>query len=381
MTPRPSPLWRGFVRRGGYTVVACVVVALVLTTLQPRHFGLHLLYSLIIGPLCWLAVDGGRLLAARRVARQHPQDVAAREGWPGWGWMAVVIVVGVSLAYSTGLALADAIAGMAPPADSTRAWRRFALPLLLSLAASVAVTGAFHLRERLAAMRAETEAARRAAVESQLRLLQSQLEPHMLFNTLANLRVLIGSDPPRAQAMLDRLIAFLRATLGASRRSTHPLEAEFARIADYLALMQVRMGPRLAVRLDLPDALKDAEVPTLLLQPLVENAILHGLEPKLGGGRLEVVARRDGAWLRISVRDTGIGLDATGAAGGSRFGLAQVRERLAALHGDRAGLRLEAAGDAEGGTIACVELPWPADTRPEAGRAATADAGAGEAGA
>lgn len=373
MTARPSPLWHGFARRGAYTVVACLAVALLLTAMQPRHFGLHLLYSLIIGPLCWLAVDGGRLLAARRVARRDPQDVAAREGWPGWGWMAAVIVVGVSVAYTAGLAVADSIAGIAPSTDGVGAWRRFAFPLLLSLVASVAVTGTFHLRERIAAMRAEAEAARRAAAESQLRLLQSQLEPHMLFNTLANLRVLIGTDPPRAQAMLDRLIAFLRATLGASRRTAHPLEAEFARIADYLALMQVRMGPRLLVRLDLPDELKAVEVPTLLLQPLVENAVLHGLEPKLGGGRLEVVARRDGERLRLSVRDTGVGPGVSPAGDGTRFGLAQVRERLAALHADRAGLRLEPATDAEGGTVACIEMPWPAAAPATAPAARPAD--------
>ena len=189
-----------------------------------------------------------------------------------------------------------------------------------------------------------------------MKLLESQLEPHMLFNTLANLRVLIALDPPRAQAMLDQLIAFLRATLSASRVGRHALGAEFSRLADYLALMQVRMGARLQTRLDLPDALATAPVPPLLLQPLVENAIRHGLEPAVAGGRIEIGALRDGGMLVLRVRDTGVGLAAP-AGEGTRFGLQQVRERLATLYGERASLTLEAAGDAEGGTLATVRLP------------------------
>src|SRR2546428_7082195 len=129
----------------------------------------------------------------------------------------------------------------------------------------------------MAGMEPNEKAAKHSAAESKLKLLESKLEPHMLFNTLANLGVLIGTDPPRAQAMLDRLIAFLRATLEASRSGSHPLAAEFARIADYLELMQVRMGARLRSRLELPDDLAALPVPPLLLQPLVENAIQHGL--------------------------------------------------------------------------------------------------------
>lgn len=92
------------------------------------------------------------------------------------------------------------------------------------------------------------------AAEARLKLLETQLEPHMMFNTLANLRVLVATDPPRAQEMLDHFIAYLRATLGASRAALHPLADEFARLQDYLALMAVRMGPRLDYTLELPEA-------------------------------------------------------------------------------------------------------------------------------
>jgi LytS/YehU family sensor histidine kinase len=100
--------------------------------------------------------------------------------------------------------------------------------------------------------------------------------------------------------MLDHLIAFLRTTLAATRADRHPLATEFDALRDYLALMAVRMGPRLQVQLDLPDELRAAAVPPLLLQPLVENAIKHGLEPKVEGGRIEVVARRQGRHLRAA---------------------------------------------------------------------------------
>jgi LytS/YehU family sensor histidine kinase len=227
----------------------------------------------------------------------------------------------------------------------------------VSLALTLGAVYFFYSRGRLAAMQTITQAAQRSATEAQLMLLQSQLEPHTLFNTLANLRVLIGTDPPRAQAMLDRLIAFLRATLSASRSGSHALSDEFARVDDYLALMAVRMGPRLSVGVDLPDSLRALPVPPLLLQPLVENSISHGLEPKVPGGSIRLSARRDADTLVLTVRDTGVGLSHAPASNGTHFGLRQVRERLAALYGSRASLTLEDAGGDEGGTLAIVRMP------------------------
>jgi sensor histidine kinase YesM len=181
----------------------------------------------------------------------------------------------------------------------------------------------------------------------------------MLFNTLANLRALIAVDPERAQEMLDRLIDFLRATLGASRAPLHPLSAEFERLSDYLALMQVRMGERLRVELDLPPGLAGTPVPPLLLQPLVENAIKHGLEPKRGGGLVRVQAVVEGAELVLRVVDTGAGPTSSSTAG-SRFGLHQVRERLATVYGAAASLTLERGPADTGGTV--VTLRWPRAT-------------------
>jgi sensor histidine kinase YesM len=236
------------------------------------------------------------------------------------------------------------------------------IPIIFTMLVGGLGLHSYATREQLAQEAAARSEAQRLAVESQLRLLRAQLEPHMLFNTLANLRVLITADPQRAVAMLDRLNSYLRATLSGSRALAHPLSAEFELLRDYLELMSVRMGDRLHYTLDLPEDLRNVAVPPLLLQPLVENAIQHGLEPKVGGGSIAVRARRQGtgsdARLVIEVNDTGVGLSqhaSTLDEPGRGFGLTQVRERLASTYGDRGAITLAPAGS--GGTCAAATLP------------------------
>jgi sensor histidine kinase YesM len=216
----------------------------------------------------------------------------------------------------------------------------------------------FFLNQRqLAAEKQRAEVALRQAAESRLKLLETQLEPHMLFNTLANLRILISLDPVRAQTMLDHLIAYLRATLSASRAHKHTLRQEFDRLQDYLELMAVRMGARLQFSLSLPPELATQEVPPLLLQPLVENSIQHGLEPKVEGGSVTVSARREGDNLCLEVIDTGLGWDtSTNIAAAQGFGLSQVRERLSTVYGTTGTINL-VAGHA-GGTCVAVTFPF-----------------------
>ncbi|MCW5635585.1 MAG: histidine kinase [Rubrivivax sp.] len=343
-----------FLRRGLLNQLVCLVISLGFWTASPAGHGLWAaaLYSYVIGNLIWLIVDGGRQLMVRLLGPGRERD------WPGWLTMAPLVAIGGVGGYSVGSTIVDALLGLRSP--SIFASRGSGLVTLLVAAA---VTYGYYTRERLQAEKAEAEQARRLALENQLKLLESQLEPHMLFNTLANLRVLIGVDPARAQAMLDRLIAFLRAMLGGARAQRQPLHAEFERLADYLALMAVRMGERLVVHFELPAALRDCEVPSLLLQPLVENAIRHGLEPKVAGGRIDVAAAREGGTLRLTVRDSGVGIDPAAATTDSPragLGTANVRERLAALYGDAARLELQPLD--EGGTLATVTLPFAATT-------------------
>lgn len=191
-------------------------------------------------------------------------------------------------------------------------------------------------------------------MHAQLRLLQAQIEPHFLFNTLANVHSLIAREPAQAAAMLDHFIAYLRESLAASRAQHGTLAQEAALLRHYLALIQMRMGPRLAFHVDVPDDLAGQPLAPMLLQPLVENAIRHGLEPKVEGGRLSVTAQRHAQHLVITVADDGLGFGAHPDSAGTGVGLAHTRERLAMLYDGRATL---AVADAEPGTRVTLTLP------------------------
>lgn len=217
----------------------------------------------------------------------------------------------------------------------------------------------FYLREREQAVRIAFETDRRVAaererqlVQAQLRALQAQIEPHFLFNTLANVRSLIDLSPPAAGDMLDHLNDYLRATLRRSRADTGTLADELEMLRAYLAIMQVRMGHRLRYRIQCPPELATHPLPIMLLQPLVENAIRHGLEPKVEGGEIMIDVSASGPTLQIRICDDGIGLPGGQAHAG--MGISNIRERLQALFGGRAALWLGARS--EGGVEARVSL-------------------------
>ncbi len=221
------------------------------------------------------------------------------------------------------------------------------IPILFTLLVGGLGLHSYATREQLAKEAAARSEAQRLAVESQLRLLRAQLEPHMLFNTLANLRSLLREDVERAESMIDQLIVYLRSALAASQTESVALGREFAQLRAYLDIMSLRMGPRLAYRLDLPASLEDTAVPPMLLQPLVENAIKHGLEPKVGRGSIEVVARATASGIEIRVNDSGLGLpvdedaELSARPANASYGLQHVRDRLRAVYGPAARLSLE----------------------------------------
>jgi hypothetical protein len=344
--------WEEILRHFVQVLAFCLVVATIQYGFQPdRPYGPPVVYSLFIGTTIWAIIDIGRNFFRS----------SAETGWPR-GFAAVALVAGgIAGGWFIGTNVADylcKIYGIYPP-GSAPLDRAVELrnSILITLLAGLAGSYHFYSASRSSYFERKIGEARRHADEARLKVLETQLEPHMLFNTLANLRALIALDPPGAQQMLDHMIAYLRATLDASRATTHPLQAEFDRLRDYLELMSIRMGPRLKFTLDLPGALARVNVPPLLLQPLVENAIQHGLEPKVGSGEVSVSARREQDAMVIEVCDTGVGLSGDAAASGKGFGMNQVRERLATLYGDRAHISF-GSGDA-GGCRVVIRYPYP----------------------
>ena len=320
----------------------CVVIAAVLwLSRSNQRFDVQLAYSLATGLSSWLIIDGSRFF----VDVKSPFGFA--RGWRGL----LVIFLGVCFGFVVGTLAGDAYAGRSTFGLLPNQPLFVLYLFLFTTSMGVGVSYFFYASGKSSYLQRELETSRRQATEAQLKLLQSQLEPHMLFNTLANLRALIATDPARATAMLDSLIDYLRATLSASRATSHSLQNEFDRLQDYLALMQVRMGQRLTYTLDLPPELAEQSVPTLLLQPLVENAIKHGLEPKIEGGSVAVSARREGRNIVLDVIDSGVGLK-----DGNGFGLVQVRERLQAVYGDEATIYLGAG--CAGFTRASIAFPY-----------------------
>jgi sensor histidine kinase YesM len=211
---------------------------------------------------------------------------------------------------------------------------------------------------RANAMALTLEAARRElereAAEAQLQLLQAQIEPHFLFNTLAHVRRLYRKQPSTGAQTIDNLMTCLRAALPQARRSESTLAEEFELVAAYLQLFQVRMGPRLRFTLDLPPAQRRLPFPPMVLVTLAENSIKHGLAPADLGGTVQLRARRVGAALEVSVADDGVGFGPD--SGGHGVGLINIRRQLAARFGDAASLTLEQRDS--GGVLARLLLPW-----------------------
>ncbi|KIQ23278.1 histidine kinase [Variovorax paradoxus] len=353
MTPDTLPRFRAenfrnMLRHGLITVAFCCVIGTGLSISGNGTWASQMVYSLSIGTISWLVIDSGRLMLSG-----HKEVL-----WPKGLWGYGLVALGVTVGFFVGNAIGDAFVGAPPLEFRSFAARKTASTIVITLAATIGMCYFFFSLGKSRHMQSQLDVAQREATEARLKLLETQLEPHMLFNTLANLRVLITLDPPRAVAMLDRLNSYLRVTLSGSRTLAHPLSAEFDRLGDYLELMSVRMGERLRYTLDLPEDLRDIPVPPLLLQPLVENSIRHGLEPKVEGGEIAVRARRNGDRLVIEVNDTGVGLDAAlPPDGGSGFGLEQVRERLATVYGAHSEMRLAAAP--AGGACAMLSFPLP----------------------
>ena len=264
-------------------------------------------------------------------------------------WLAVVVIASIVPEIVLMMLL-----GYAGPIDSTLFYM-LALralntgPLMLGVAA-LAHTLEHRRRARAAALDAET--ARAELAQAQLRSLAGQLRPHFLFNTLQSISTLVHRDAAAADAMIGKLGELLRASLELGDRALIRLEEELELARAYLEIMRERFGTRLDAHVS-SSADPDALVPPFLLQPLVENAVQHGIEPALGAGAIRVSARSERSQIVLEVSDTGVGNNNGGANDG--VGLSNVRQRLAALYEGRAELAI--ASDPAGGTRVTIRIP------------------------
>ena len=201
------------------------------------------------------------------------------------------------------------------------------------------------------------------AVETNLRLLQAQIEPHFLFNTLSNIVSLLDTDPDKGKSMIEDLIHYLRTTLYKTRDTVTTVGEEMQIVGAYLKIFKVRMGERLRYKIDIPEDVKNLPFHPMLIQPLVENAIKHGLEPKINGGEIWISGSMDGNMLRIEITDTGVGLYENSTPG---VGIDNIKERLKSLYGEKGRLILKE--NHPSGLIAVIEVPCEPDQGHHRGR-------------
>ncbi|MFC0254042.1 sensor histidine kinase [Massilia consociata] len=220
-----------------------------------------------------------------------------------------------------------------------------------------AITRRVAERRRLESAQVRQTATEKELTVAKLNLLHAQVEPHFLYNTLASAQVLTRSDPARADEMLGNLIQYLRHSLPRTEDAPSTIGEELERARAYLDILKIRMGPRLNLQVDVPDALRGVMFPTMMLQTLVENAIKHGLEPKPGGGTVWILARQvqmgETSAVSVTVADDGRGFTLEG--GGTGVGLRNVRERLRLAYGSAAAFSIVA--NFPSGVAATITVP------------------------
>jgi sensor histidine kinase YesM len=323
-------------------VVTDTGVALLLWTADPRPFWQPLVTTQIAGLAIAYCVN-----AAAPWHSEAPLRRLAMATFAGslLGLVLVIVVKGYSLAHLR-----------AEPMS-------FVFNVVASFLIGFSISLIFYVKRREARAAAalhEAEAARhllsKQAVEAELKLMQAQVEPHFLFNTLASVQYLTETDPKQASALLGHLIDYLRAALPQLRARSSTLAREASLAQAYLSILAMRLGPRLHFDIDVPEELRDHPFPPNLLISLVENAIKHGIEPSADGGTVTLTATRAGDSVVVTVADTGCGTSAQTAGSQGGVGLSNVRERVAALYGARGRFSLEPA--LPRGMRATLSLPY-----------------------
>ncbi|HVO90565.1 MAG TPA: histidine kinase [Casimicrobiaceae bacterium] len=352
---------RGWLRDFVYTLIWDSLIAVAFTIIATLFdartplwdlFRVNFLFAQTIG----LSIHGLFVAGDWALPGMHQASLPKRVAY-----YSVVPVIGVFVGYWVGTEMLGA--------GDFRRWvfslRGAMAVIALSLVITAILLSIFLQRERaaraeaaVAREQARVAAAERETTAARLKLLQAQVEPHFLYNTLANAISLIESDPASARRMLERLIELLRAT-ASSPEGDGTVSEQLRWLRAYLDILALRMGTRLRWNIDVSDDVAAQRVPPMLLQPIVENAVKHGLEPKIEGGSVDIVGRREGERIRLMVRDTGLGFSATRSGSHTGLGIANLRARLAAWYGPSAQLLIEDNSPAG----ATVSLLLPA-TRP-----------------
>jgi signal transduction histidine kinase len=277
--------------------------------------------------------------------------------WRFFDWLAVVSWKKLLLVSFLGLILAAMLSSVGSVGHRVgEAPNWFFLLIVASFIIKVVAGGKrrAEVTANEATKQAQTEQLERTVLEARMEALQAQIEPHFLFNTLASIDQLIQTDPPRASRMQQSLIRYLRSAMPQMREGSRPsLGQQVDLCGAFLEIMAVRMEGRLQPVVRIPEGLRSAVFPSMMLQTLVENAIKHGLEPKPDGGRLEIGAEVGDGQLAVHVLDTGLGFMPKGEGG---VGLANVRERLKALYQGRA--ELISGVPPAVGTCATIKVPY-----------------------
>ncbi len=282
------------------------------------------------------------------------------------GWKLICLqTVGIFFGSLCGLIVGGLFYGKGTPGhlDETIEYHQ---AMVVGLLFGAIVSFFFLARERLSESKslADQERIRRLIsenkeTETHLKLLHAQIEPHFLFNTLSNILSLLETDLDRGKQMLTDLTTYLRTSLARSRERISTLGDEIDSISAYINIFSIRLGDRLTVEIDVPEKLRHHKFPPMLLQPLVENALLHGIDPKIEGGRLRIAAESDNGRLRLEVADTGIGLTDMPAKNG--VGITNTRERLNGLYGEKGILRI--TENQPSGLKIYIEVPGETDSR------------------
>ncbi len=351
--PRVGPWWIDHVWTALFSLAVALGFSILFSDGRGRHmvtsWGAWYLANAVLSLTIGFSITTAFRLAERLVGKRRLQASAP---WQRSIYFAVVPMTGVAIGWPLGMWWAfDADVRDFFPLDRPALFTSTVLVMLL-------ISAMFQLFFRSASLKIQAE---NRAAEAQLRLLQAQIEPHFLFNTLANVVSLMEVDAPRAKSMLEAFVDYLRASLSGLGHGMHTLGDEIDLVEAYMKIIKIRMEDRLDYAIDVPEVLRALPLPPLTLQPLVENAIVHGLEPRIEGGRVRVGAHRAGGRLVIAVDDDGAGLAASMAtsagrrSAGAGTALANIRQRLVQTYGS--GASLELAATAPRGVRACLSLP------------------------